>query len=59
MLTDEQVPAVWRKLGLPGLADIHVHFLPPEMLAKVWAYFDRASEALRHRVADLLPDVRR
>jgi len=41
-LTDEDVPAYWRALGLPGLADIHVHFLPPSMLAKVWAYFDDA-----------------
>jgi uncharacterized protein len=39
---DEEVPAYWRALGLPGLADIHVHFLPPSMLAKVWAYFDAA-----------------
>jgi len=40
--TDNQVPAYWRGLGLPGLADIHVHFLPPAVLAKVWAYFDAA-----------------
>lgn len=39
-LTDEQVPALWRDLGIPGLADIHVHFLPEPMLRKVWAYFD-------------------
>jgi predicted TIM-barrel fold metal-dependent hydrolase len=38
------VPAYWRALGLPGLADIHVHFLPEPMLAKVWAYFDAADE---------------
>lgn len=43
-LSDEQVPAYWRALGLPGLADIHVHFLPERMLAKVWAYFDHAEE---------------
>ena len=42
MLTDAEVPGVWRALGLPGLADIHVHFLPPAMLAKVWQYFDDA-----------------
>jgi len=36
------VPAFWQALGLPGLADIHVHFLPPRMLRKVWAYFDEA-----------------
>jgi predicted TIM-barrel fold metal-dependent hydrolase len=41
-LTDGQVPDVWRSLGLPGLADIHVHFLPERMLAKVWRYFDDA-----------------
>jgi len=41
-LTDAEVPAVWQRLGLPGLADIHVHFLPAAMLAKVWRYFDQA-----------------
>ena len=41
-LTDAQVPGVWQALGLPGLADIHVHFLPAPMLAKVWQYFDDA-----------------
>ncbi len=39
---DDGVPAFWRALGLPGLADIHVHFLPPRMLRRVWAYFDEA-----------------
>ena len=29
-------------LGLPGLADVHVHFLPPAMQHRVWAYFDQA-----------------
>jgi predicted TIM-barrel fold metal-dependent hydrolase len=43
-LADSQVSSVWRELGLPGLADIHVHFLPERMLAKVWQYFDRADE---------------
>src|SRR5690349_2710877 len=42
--SDADVPAYWRALGLPGLADIHVHFLPQPMLAKVWAYFDQAEE---------------
>jgi len=42
VLSDADVPAVWRQLGLPGLADLHVHFLPAEMLAKVWRYFDDA-----------------
>jgi len=43
-LTDDDVPAYWAALGLPGLVDIHVHFLPSQMLAKVWAYFDQAEE---------------
>ncbi|MGI8667536.1 MAG: amidohydrolase family protein [Jatrophihabitans sp.] len=41
-LTDAEVPAVWQRLGLPGLADIHIHFLPAAMLAKVWRFFDEA-----------------
>jgi hypothetical protein len=34
--TDAEVPAFWRGLGLPGLADLNVHFLPPRMLRQVW-----------------------
>jgi predicted TIM-barrel fold metal-dependent hydrolase len=40
--TDAEVPAWWRRLGLPGLADIHVHFLPPPVMARVWEHFDAA-----------------
>lgn len=36
---DADVPAFWRALGLPGLADVHVHFLPERMLRRVWAHF--------------------
>ncbi|MFI7523262.1 amidohydrolase family protein [Micromonospora globbae] len=39
---DAGVPAFWRGLGLPGLADVHTHFLPPRLLRRVWAYFDAA-----------------
>lgn len=39
---DRDVPGFWRDLNLPGLVDIHVHFLPPRMLRRVWAYFDAA-----------------
>jgi predicted TIM-barrel fold metal-dependent hydrolase len=34
------VTAFWRDLGLPGLVDVHAHFMPPNVLAKVWAFFD-------------------
>lgn len=33
---------IWQELGLPGLADVHVHFLPHSVMRKVWAYFDAA-----------------
>ncbi|HEV7657291.1 MAG TPA: amidohydrolase family protein [Mycobacteriales bacterium] len=41
---DAAVPGFWRALGLPGLVDVHVHFLPPRVLAAVWAFFDQAEE---------------
>lgn len=28
------------RLGLPGLIDVHTHFMPKSVLDKVWAYFD-------------------
>jgi predicted TIM-barrel fold metal-dependent hydrolase len=34
------VTAFWQDLGLPGLIDIHTHFMPANVLAKVWAYFE-------------------
>ncbi|MFF8710389.1 amidohydrolase family protein [Streptomyces sp. NPDC015184] len=30
------------RLGLPGLIDVHTHFMPERVLRKVWAYFDSA-----------------
>jgi uncharacterized protein len=41
-LSDGDVPAWWRSLGLPGLFDAHVHFLPPNIQAAVWRHFDEA-----------------
>ena len=41
--SDAEVPAFTEALGLPGLADLHLHFLPNTMQRKVWAYFDHAS----------------
>lgn len=29
-------------LGLPGIIDVHTHFMPQRVLDKVWAYFDQA-----------------
>ena len=50
-MTDLAGPAPWRaetvpgavaRLGLPGLFDVHSHFLPPRVMAKVQAVFDSA-----------------
>lgn len=32
----------WKRLGIPGLFDIHTHFLPPRVTEKVRAQFDAA-----------------
>lgn len=32
--------ALAERLGLPGLVDVHTHFMPKSVLDKVWAYFD-------------------
>jgi hypothetical protein len=41
-LTDAEVPGWASRLGIPGLYDVHVHFLPPVIMAKVWEQFDSA-----------------
>jgi uncharacterized protein len=41
MLTEAvAVTAFWRALGLPGLIDVHTHFMPSNVLVKVWAFFE-------------------
>jgi uncharacterized protein len=39
--SDADVPRFAADLGLPGIIDLHTHFMPEQVLAKVWAYFDR------------------
>ncbi|WP_228456726.1 amidohydrolase family protein [Streptomyces durbertensis] len=41
---DERAAVVgfWRELALPGLVDVHTHFMPDRVLRKVWQYFDAA-----------------
>jgi hypothetical protein len=36
------VRAFWESLGLPGLFDVHTHFLPPSIQRAVYAVFDAA-----------------
>jgi predicted TIM-barrel fold metal-dependent hydrolase len=60
-MEDEDVPAFWRRLGLPGLADVHTHFLPERMLRRVWAHFDSAGPLIGREwpIAYRLPEPER
>jgi hypothetical protein len=40
-LRDQDVAAYADALGLSGIVDLHVHFMPERVQAKVWAHFDR------------------
>jgi cytosine/adenosine deaminase-related metal-dependent hydrolase len=56
-----RVRAVFEGLGLPGLIDIHTHFMPQPVLTKVWDYFDRGGERLGEPwpIAYRLPEPQR
>ncbi|TWD81406.1 hypothetical protein FB561_2521 [Kribbella amoyensis] len=41
-MRDVDVPGWWRRLGLDGLVDVHVHFLPDQVMEAVWGFFDQA-----------------
>jgi len=53
-------------LGLPGLIDLHVHFMPKNVMDKVWAYFDAVGPltgaswpiAYRHEESERLERLR-
>jgi uncharacterized protein len=40
-MTDDEVPAFLADLGVPGIVDAHVHFLPDRLQDAVWRWFDR------------------
>jgi predicted TIM-barrel fold metal-dependent hydrolase len=44
-MTDEEIPAFLETLGLPGIVDAHVHFLPDRLQEAVWRWFDGLSPA--------------
>ena len=48
MTLSDTAPVVefWRRLGLPGLIDVHTHFMPKRLLDRVWEYFDMAGPAI-------------
>lgn len=43
---DAAVPAWVEALGVPGLFDVHVHFMPERIMARVWEHFDAAGPLL-------------
>ncbi|KFU76232.1 hypothetical protein SAMN04489729_3577 [Amycolatopsis lurida] len=42
--SDAEIPGWISALGIDGLVDLHLHFLPKQVMDKVWAYFDQAEE---------------
>ncbi len=46
MWADHDLPTYFERLGIPGIIDVHVHFMEPGILQKVWAYFDSAGPLL-------------
>jgi uncharacterized protein len=42
----EETRAFWRELGIPGLFDVHVHFLPENIQRRVWEQFDQAGPTI-------------
>ena len=52
---DVDVPGYLDALGIPGIVDVHTHFMAPPIMAKVWSYFDRAgSDAAASGAGSLL-----
>lgn len=35
----QQVRRIWEALALPGIIDVHTHFMPKQVMDKVWRYF--------------------
>jgi hypothetical protein len=41
-MDDTEITAWWQRLGLPGLIDVHTHFMPKPVMDAVWRYFEDA-----------------
>ncbi|MEV0354564.1 amidohydrolase family protein [Nocardia sp. NPDC050697] len=41
MTEAERLAALRARLGIPGIVDVHTHFMPHNVMRKVWAYFDQ------------------
>jgi hypothetical protein len=42
--SDHEIPYYLAALGVPGITDLHVHFMPDRVQQKVWGFFDRLPE---------------
>lgn len=53
-MTDEdeaaQVRQIWSALDLPGLIDVHTHFMPKSVMDKVWRYFDSGAQLVGRKI---------
>lgn len=60
-VTDADVPAFWQALDLPGLIDVHVHFLPKPVMDRVWEHFAAAGPLIGRNwsITYAWPDERR
>jgi hypothetical protein len=48
-LQDHEINDFAKSLSLPGIIDIHIHFMPDNVMAKVWQYFEDAGPLIgRH-----------
>jgi uncharacterized protein len=36
----DRLREIWSRLGIPGAIDVHTHFMPRNVMDKVWRYFD-------------------
>ncbi|MFC8526228.1 amidohydrolase family protein [Nocardia sp. NPDC057227] len=41
MTEADRLAAMRARLGIPGIVDVHTHFMPHNVMRKVWAYFDQ------------------
>jgi uncharacterized protein len=44
-MTDDDIPGFLAALGVPGIVDAHVHFLPDKLQEAVWRWFDGLTPA--------------
>lgn len=43
--SDAEIRTYLDSLGVPGIIDLHVHFMPRNVMEKVWAFFDGVADS--------------